>query len=528
LGLFLFALLTVGEVVVASLLIGLPPRDGALPWQNPVLWANAVATIATTAFLLLVLIGYPRRNEIISLYLATAGARATPYVVANLAFFAALIVAGTSLSQQTAPPLHILLPYACLLIATGCSLAFVVAAPRFWLQLSRLIYVELAVAITAAVIAVLGGQLFQSAWGSLSGATLMLSHGLLSLWEPHVLLNVERQVLGAGTFKVQVLKQCSGLEGITLIIAFLTAYIGVFRRQLRFPHVMLLFPIGIAAMWTLNAVRIAALVSIGAHLSPEVAIQGFHSQAGWICFVLVTLGLIAASQKMAFFTATAAGDTAMAMATPADHSGVRITLAYLAPFMAVMATSIVAGAFAPHDHALYALKVTAVGATLWVFRKTYAPLLSSVSLLSVAAGLAVGAVWIATDPASTPDTATAAWLASLPAGLAIAWLCLRFVGAVALVPVAEELAFRGYLSRALIAARFENVPVGQFSWLGFIGSSLAFGAVHQRWFAAFIAGALYALLMYRTKRLSDPIAAHVVSNALITGWAIGVQQWSLL
>ena len=53
---------------------------------------------------------------------------------------------------------------------------------------------------------------------------------------------------------------CSGYEGIGLIWAFLTAYLVLFRRRLRFPRALLLFPIGTLVMWLANGVRIAALV----------------------------------------------------------------------------------------------------------------------------------------------------------------------------------------------------------------------------------------------------------------------------
>ena len=196
--------------------------------------------------------------------------------------------------------------------------------------------------------------------------------------------------------------------------------------------------------------------------------------------------------------------------------------------MALVAASILASAFAPHDQWLYAVKVAAIGAALWWFRGAYIPLLSGASLSSVAIGLAVGALWIATDPGRGLETPLGAWLASLPVWLAAIWLGLRAFGSIALVPVAEELAFRGYLARALVSTRFESVGFGEFRLLAFIGSSLAFGLMHQRWLAAFLAGAVYALLMYRTKRLSDPIAAHVASNAAIMVWAVAARQWSLL
>jgi len=69
---------------------------------------------------------------------------------------------------------------------------------------------------------------------------------------------------------------------------------------------------------------------------------------------------------------------------------------------------------------------------------------------------------------------------------------------------------------------------GQFGLLAFAGSSLAFGVMHQRWLAAALAGAIYALLIYRTKRLSDPIAAPAVTNLTIIVWPVAARQWSLL
>jgi membrane protease YdiL (CAAX protease family) len=52
--------------------------------------------------------------------------------------------------------------------------------------------------------------------------------------------------------------------------------------------------------------------------------------------------------------------------------------------------------------------------------------------------------------------------------------------------------------------------------------------MHERLAAAALAGAIYALLLYRTNRLSDAIAAHMASNAVIVGWALLAREWSLL
>jgi CAAX prenyl protease-like protein len=97
-----------------------------------------------------------------------------------------------------------------------------------------------------------------------------------------------------------------------------------------------------------------------------------------------------------------------------------------------------------------------------------------------------------------------------------------------MVPIAEELAFRGYLYRVIISTRFEEVDFRTFSWVALIVSSVLFGFMHDRWLSAAFAGAVYALLMCRSGQISDAIAAHMVTNAVVFGWAVALHQWSLL
>ncbi len=106
-----------------------------------------------------------------------------------------------------------------------------------------------------------------------------------------------------------------------------------------------------------------------------------------------------------------------------------------------MATSIIAGLFAPHDQWLYVLKVAAVGGAVWFFRRVYASLALAPSYLALAVGTAIGIAWVLTDPAGESGNALAIWLATLPTWVAVLWLGCRGFGTVVLVPIAEELAF---------------------------------------------------------------------------------------
>jgi CAAX prenyl protease-like protein len=115
-------------------------------------------------------------------------------------------------------------------------------------------------------------------------------------------------------------------------------------------------------------------------------------------------------------------------------------------------------------------------------------------------------------------------LGKLGSGL---WIAGRIAGSVITVPIAEELAFRGYLTRRLIAADFESIPPGSFAWPAFLISSVLFGALHGRWVAGTLAGLLFAVVYYRRGRIGEAVIAHAVANALIAVWVLARDEWSL-
>jgi CAAX prenyl protease-like protein len=97
-----------------------------------------------------------------------------------------------------------------------------------------------------------------------------------------------------------------------------------------------------------------------------------------------------------------------------------------------------------------------------------------------------------------------------------------------MVPVAEELAFRGFLLRRLSSSDFESVSWTTFAWAPFLISSAAFGIMHgERWLAGTIAGAIFALVQIRRGRIGDAIVAHAVANVLVAAWVLVGGNWQL-
>jgi CAAX prenyl protease-like protein len=206
------------------------------------------------------------------------------------------------------------------------------------------------------------------------------------------------------------------------------------------------------------------------------------------------------------------------------------TGAYLLPFLAILAAAMISRAASGSFEWLYPLRLFTAGAVLWWNRKQYRKLDWRFGWPAIGVGAAVFAMWIVIDRVATAH-ANGGTVSGLVAGHGAAWvtwLVLRTVGAVITVPIAEELAFRGYLLRRLVSADFERVSFGGVTWLALAVSSLAFGAMHgARWFAGAVAGLLYALVLRKRGRIGEAVAAHALTNALLAIWVISRGEWRL-
>jgi exosortase E/protease (VPEID-CTERM system) len=364
------------------------------------------------------------------------------------------------------------------------------------------------------------GQWTRSFWTPLSRSTLWVVEHLLRCAFRDVVSDPAGLGVGTPAFGVNIAPQCSGYEGIGLVWVFLAGAFWAFRRQFRFPRAWLLIPIGTALIWVCNAVRIAGLIAVGTLLSPAVALGGFHSMAGWLGFNLVGLGLIAGALRCPFFVARAAEPEAPSRPNP--------TAAYLMPLLVLVGAALVTGAFTAGFDRSYPIRMAAViGALAWYRRDYAAEVRPAWSWSGAAIGIAVFLLWMALEPGPSGSADGFDPGRELGPGWAAAWLVARVLGSVLVVPLAEELAFRGYLIRRLIAADFRSIPPGRFTWASFALSSAAFGALHGHWLAGTLAGACYTLALYRRGRLGDAVLAHALTNALIAAYVLTTGTWSL-
>jgi CAAX prenyl protease-like protein len=251
---------------------------------------------------------------------------------------------------------------------------------------------------------------------------------------------------------------------------------------------------------------------------------GFHSQAGWIAFNCVALVFVLAAQRIPWFSQTPSQGLLR------DSCSANPTAAYLTPFLMILAAGMVSNAVSNGFEWLYPLRFAACAAALWIFRSQYRELDWRFGWFSPMIGGLAFVFWIALDVFAKPhaNNTTAATLAAAPAFARIPWLVLRTAAAVITVPIAEELAFRGFLIRRLISVDFESVRTREFTYFSVLLSSITFGLLHgDRWFAGALAGLLYALALMQRGRIGDAIAAHATTNALLAGWILYHGAWWL-
>ncbi len=402
-------------------------------------------------------------------------------------------------------------------VTTWCLALFPLKFWTNWFESSRRAFAAGAVVgVLTRVVGYLAGVLLYP----LQHYTLSTVAVMLYLLGQNPVANPALGLVGTAKFSVEIAPACSGLEGIGLLCAFLSAYTWYFRAELRFPSALALIPVGIVVIWTSNALRITFLILLGQHLE-QTALEGFHSVAGWIFFNATAIGLIVLSRRMRLFSRIQR-DHLDAHPNPAAP--------YLVPLAIMSAIALLTVPFSHGFDLAYPVRLIVTGAAVWWYRDRLRSILWGFSWSGAAIGAVVFLVWIVLVTRSNSAQSNAAFAANLRGISLVAacvWMCSRVAGAVVLSPVVEELAFRGYLLRKLSTPDFEHEPYQSITVPAFLLSSILFGILHQHYVAGILAGMIFAAAACYRGKLSDAVCAHSTSNAMLALYIIATGSWSL-
>jgi CAAX protease family protein len=181
----------------------------------------------------------------------------------------------------------------------------------------------------------------------------------------------------------------------------------------------------------------------------------------------------------------------------------------------------------------YTAKVAIVAGLMWACRSTWRDLSPRPSLgalaLAVVLGLLVILAWVGLDglyptlglagtrPSFDPNV--------LPPAARRAFIAVRLLGLVGLVPVFEELFWRSFLIRWLVSDDFTRVPIGRVTPLAAVVSSVMFGLVHPEWLPGVLTGFAWAWLVWKTRSLAACVVSHATANLALGLYVLATGDW---
>ena len=212
--------------------------------------------------------------------------------------------------------------------------------------------------------------------------------------------------------------------------------------------------------------------------------------------------------------------------------GSRSVWPWILPFLVFTAFLIADGWFPDQHYAVYPFRVLAVGAVILWATPRVDSLRPSFAVLSALLGLVCAIIWIGLDPdlSSYPQPLIGRNpFALYSPGLAWLLFAFRLFGFAVIVPIMEELFWRGFLMRWLIKDDFTSVPLGTYKPFSFFVTTALFVSVHgAEWKLAVIIGLIFGAWFLYTKRLGDIMLTHGITNLAIGLYCLKTGDWHFL
>ena len=210
----------------------------------------------------------------------------------------------------------------------------------------------------------------------------------------------------------------------------------------------------------------------------------------------------------------------------------RAAAPFVLPFLVFSVFLVIEGFFPAQHYLLYPAKSLATAAVILFFCRELPSLRPSGPFSSTLLGLIGVVFWVALDPVLVHRSGIPTGFNPFllyPAGLAWTLFAFRLAGMTLVVPIMEELFWRGFLMRWLIKEDFTSIPLGTYQPISFLVTTAFFASVHgAQWPLAVIVGLFYGAWFIFTKKLGDIMLAHGVTNLLLGLYALVSGDWHFL
>jgi len=208
----------------------------------------------------------------------------------------------------------------------------------------------------------------------------------------------------------------------------------------------------------------------------------------------------------------------------------------IAPMILFIGLNVIEGKLPANIYPLaYIAKIAMVLFALGVTAKSWQPELSAsrkALITGALFGVAGIGLWIGIEQIPYPHIGSRGSFnpfTSIPdISLRILWIAVRFIGLAAVVPLIEELFWRGFLVRYIDNMDdYRKVIAGNHSWIATGVVTAAFASIHPEWLAAVAYALLTDQLLRRTKSVGACVVMHAVTNLLLGIYVVATKSWHL-
>lgn len=189
------------------------------------------------------------------------------------------------------PVFQILQILGLLLLALYVLLLFIALFGYTYLKkLIKNYYRQLYFFVPAYIIASIAFILFQKTWYFFSLMVVKILNFLFGLfYNSTVSYAGDSPLLAVDNFKVLIGPPCSGIDSMLLFTAFFAVLYALDKETIDIKRYAIAFIIGFLGVILVNILRLFLLILVGVHISPDLAVGLFHTQAGWLLFVIYFL-----------------------------------------------------------------------------------------------------------------------------------------------------------------------------------------------------------------------------------------------
>lgn len=206
-------------------------------------------------------------------------------------------------------------------ITGGLLLYIIQAAILFWLAFAFILFAlavfqpsylkkfivefkkELPIFAAMGIVMYLLLMWFQKQWYFFSHSVSKILYGLLSLiYGSGAFYDIgpDGPLVGLRDFVINIGPPCSGIDSMFLFLAFSAAIFALDHKRLKKNVFFISSAIGLLGVYLVNVLRLFLLVLAGVYISPEFSVGLFHTNAGWVLFILYFLAYYLVIRKFIY------------------------------------------------------------------------------------------------------------------------------------------------------------------------------------------------------------------------------------